>query len=91
MENNALGTTIKTDISAIGEMRLEYRLTRSDKRIDGRYSYSIILEEETNGETEALCAADVSCTKHRAVELFDLISRGQVTACTFFEILAEIL
>lgn len=91
MKTDTLGTTIKTDSSTIGEMRLEYRLCRSRKRICGRYSYSIYLNEENDGETGTVYAADVSRTRQRAVELFNLISKGQVTSCTFYEVLSEIL
>lgn len=91
MKTDTLGTTIKTDSSAIGEMRLEYSLCRSQKRICGRYSYSISLREENDGETGTVYAADVSRTRERALELFNLISKGQVTSCTFYELLSEIL
>lgn len=91
MNTDTLGETIEICNSAIGNIQLEYRLYKSDKRISGRYSYSLSLTEKDGGANETVYAADVSRIKRRASDLFTLISEGQVTVCTFFEILDNLL
>ena len=91
METYRLGKVIRHSVSSVSGIRLEYSLFRSARRIGGRYSYSIALHQTVCGESEDVYAGDVARTAAGGRKIFRLLTEGEVTACTFFEILEEIL
>ena len=91
MELEDLGTAERTTLKTIVGKELKYSLMKSYKRIGGRYSYSVTLEETSCGQRSFIFASDVSRIRKRAYEIFRLISEGSVTACTFFEVLEDLL
>lgn len=91
METRRLGTLIKTAAADENGVRLEYRLYRSDRRINGRYSYSLEMIETSPEESDAVYAADVSRRRGRADEMFSAVSRARPYACTFLEVIEDLL
>ena len=91
MDTQNLGKVIRNSVSFCGGIKLEYRLYRSSMKLCGRFSYSLALLQTDSDGCERIFAGDVSRTKRDAYRLFTLMSEGQVAACTFFEILEEIL
>ena len=86
-----LGNVIKQRVITENGIVIEYTLHRSARKICGRYSYSVALHQTAGGEIERVYAADISRTKRGSERIFRLLTEGFVTACTFFEILDEIL
>ena len=91
MKPDDLGKTVRMGIHKIYGIDLEYYLVRSVRRISGRFSYSVVLDQSADGERETVYCADVTRSKRRADEIFSLISDGEVTACTFFDVLEDMI
>ena len=91
MKFDKLGKTIRSRHENIDGISLEYSLIRSEKRICGRYSFSIVLDQSENGEHDVVFAGDISRRKRKANEIFSYISCGLVTVCTFHEVLEDLL
>jgi len=86
-----LGNRIRTQTMSVEGILLEYSLFRSEKRRTGGYAYSLSLKETNRGEVSSVWAFDFTRTRGRADEIFSLFSEGGVTACTFFEVLEDLL
>ncbi len=82
---------VKRRVSSVEGLRLEYTLFRSEKKIGGRYSYSLALEEDHLGEHSSAAVSDISRSKRRAEEVYRLVSGGNVTVCTLFEVMEDLL
>lgn len=91
MKHDKLGKKIRTRTVTFPGMNIEYSLFRSCQKVNGHFSYSIVIDQSCRGEHEEAYGADVTREKRRADEMFSLISDGKVTVCTFFDVLEDIL
>ena len=69
----------------------KYRLYRSNSKHGGRYIYSIEIIAYTSEDSDSVFIADVSRTRSRAQEIFELLHTNIVSPCTAVDILEDIL
>lgn len=81
------GECIRQHDITLGELKLHYSLYEAWLENEGRYSYAIAV----TSDDDTVCADDVTSLRETALRLFDTVSLGEVTPCTLFDILEDIL
>lgn len=71
----------------IGDLKVIYSLHKNSIESEERSSYSI----SVTSDDDFACAYDVTSIKDEAILLLDTVYRGEVTPCTLFDILEDIL
>lgn len=78
-----------------GELLLNYKLFRSEDRLEGNdvilFSLSASVTNTKTGETEETLIRNVTSDVSFAEEIFDLIVRGKVTPMTLSDVICDIL
>lgn len=81
------GESIKQQEICIGDLKLKYELYETYLADEKRYSYSI----SVTSDDETVCAPDVTSLRGTALQLLDTVSLGEVTPCTLYDVLENIL
>lgn len=81
------GESIKQYDICIGDLKLRYSLYENWLEDEERYSYSISI----TSADETVCANDVTSLRDAALQLFDTVYLGEVTPCTLYDVLEDIL
>ena len=85
------GELLKEQNIQIGELQLRFSLHQNYLVSENRSAYSLTVTGILDGETETVCARDVTSLRDTALTLFDTVSRAEVTPCTLFDVLEELL
>lgn len=81
------GEPIRQHNIRVGEAELNYSLYEAWLADEERYSYSLSVKSAD----ETVCANDVTSLRDTALRLLDTVSVAEVTPCTLFDVLEDIL
>jgi len=86
-----LGTAIKVYRLSVDKYDLIYTLYKLYDNVEERYCYSISVSMTEGAEWQSEYAYDISSCEESSVEIFTIISEGEVFPCTLLEVLEDIL
>ncbi|MBE6625768.1 MAG: hypothetical protein E7628_01110 [Ruminococcaceae bacterium] len=82
---------IKYKKTTVEEIFLEYSLLKSKYILSCNTVYSVRVDATQNGVTEYKLAFDITRKLKTAKQIFDILVNGNVTPCTMFDVLEDIL
>lgn len=81
------GECIRQHNIAPDGLKLQYSLYEAHLASEDRLSYSIVV----SSDDDSACADDITSLRETAVHIFEAVSNGEVTPCTLFDVLEDIL
>lgn len=85
------GESIREKDICIGELFLRFSLYKEWLTDENRHAYSLFVTSVLEQDIDTVCAYDISSQQETAVQIFDTVYREQVTPCTLFDVLEELL